>query len=132
MFAGNAAQGQLIDVEVARAGTKDCMLLRLPHAGMQATGDLAGDLPLHLSNVGSDGGEAVAPGDGALQRVDELHIHQQRAAHALCRPLDQIPRAQMLADLLRHQVLVSDGKGRVPCEQAKILVSRELVDDLSR
>ena len=74
MLAGDAAQGQLIDVKIARGRAENGLLLRLAHARMQAAGDRACDHSLDLRNVLSGSRETVAPDDAAVARIDELHV----------------------------------------------------------
>jgi len=118
MFAGDPAQGQLVDVKVAGRRPQDGVLFDLANAGIQATGDPARDFELDLRNLRGTRGEAVSPGNAAVARVDKLNVDDHRSVSAPGGALDEIARAELLAELLRHQVLVGERKGGVAADQA--------------
>src|SRR5262245_45274086 len=97
MLAGDAAQRQLVDVEVARRCAKNGVLHHFAYAGIKASRDPAGDLMLHLQNIRRIGGEAISPGDATVSGIDQLYVDDERALDALCRAFDQKACAESLA-----------------------------------
>ena len=92
--AGEAAQGQVLRIEIARvqsphAGSIDCDLYL--HRARQAYDDLI----LHLQEVAALGVELIGPQMRAGFRVDELGIHPYLIAAVLFAPLQHIADAEV-------------------------------------